>query len=139
MENQKIKNKNKVVLTLICLVFAFSSCKTVKTNSANTSTLNCKCNNVIKSFVLIEFRYNNKDTLIGPNIEWNDGTFEENEHVLTLKRCTDLEIEYTPIKRAIKGYYVLRKSHLIYCEKWIEYNCPNEWSKMKYPATQDMR
>ena len=118
--------KYSILVCSLISIFAFKSLDNeIKANS------NCNCKKVVEAYTVLNNRFKNNDTLIGPKKEWNDGTFEENEYVDVLKKETALDISYTPIKRAIKGYYIIKKTHLIHCENWLAKNCPKAWKNVE--------
>lgn len=132
MVNLKNKKSINISLVLVGVFFTLFSCKSIRdTNSDKSKKNSSNCEDVASSYSILNYRYLNNDTLIGPETEWNDGAFDENKHIDILKKQTALEINYTPIKRAVKGYYIIKKSHLIHCEKWLEKECPETWKEIE--------
>lgn len=131
---RKKRKGNSLIVLFICTL-VFLSCATTKDGKENKVSTNCNCKSSINSYVILSYRYENNDTLIGPNTEWNDGTFDENENIDNLKKCLNLDINYTSTRHTIKGWYIIQKKHLVFCEEQLKKECKKEWNNIdKYKS-----
>lgn len=119
-----IKLETSRTLILILFGICYLACNAPK--KLNTK-VKCDCEKVADAYVLIDYRVHTFDSIIGPKVEWSDGTFEENEEVNTIKKCTDLQLSY--IKYRL-GYYAISDSNLKHVEDWLQKNCTKTWSKV---------